>query len=121
MEDEMSIGDSVRIGQGSAVHGVSPDNVPVFELECAPNGEVRWDINGCAYPRAIGGVKGGCTAKIAGEPVKVQRGYIQQMAGAVKSVGGSDYIMLFPVHLDHYQKTAFVHQDHMHILHGQLT
>lgn len=116
----MAIGDTVRIGHGSAIHGVSSDNVPVFDLEKNEHGQVRLDINGCAYPRAIGGVKGGSTAKIVGDPIRVQRSYIERMAGAVKSVGGADYVMLFPVKFDYYQQTAFVHQDHMHLSHGQL-
>lgn len=116
----MAIGDSVRIGHGSVIHGVSADNVPVYDLEKDQWGNIRCDINECAYPRAVGGVKGGTLGKIAGEPIKVQRSYIQQMAGAVKSVGGADYVMLFPVHFEYYQKTAFVHQDHMHLVHGQL-
>jgi hypothetical protein len=117
----MAVGDSVRIGHGSAIHGVSTDNVPVFDLERDERDNIRWDINGCAYPRAIGGVKGGSIAKIAGDPIKVQRSYIERMSGAVKSVGGLDYIMIFPVRFDYYQQTAFVHQDHMHLIHGQLS
>lgn len=117
----MAIGDSVRIGHGSVVHGVSTDNVPVFELEKDEWGNVRCDLNGCAFPRPVGGVKGNSTAKIVGDPIKVQRSYVEQMTGAVKSVGGSDYVMLFPVHFEHYQQTAFVHQNHMHLTHGQLT
>lgn len=117
----MSIGDSVRVGRGSVVHGVSTENVPVFELEKDQWGNVRCDLNGCAFPRAIGGVKGGSLAKIAGEPTKVQRSYVEQMISSVKSIGGSDYVMLFPVYFEHYQKTALVHQDHMHLIHGQLT
>ena len=117
----MATGDSVRVGQGSAVHGVAPDNVPVFELEKDGGGNVRWDINGCAFPRAVGGVKGGSVGTIAGDPVKVHRAYVEQMAGGVKSAGGLDSVMLFPVAFSHYQRTAFVHQDHMHLIHGQLT
>jgi hypothetical protein len=117
----MAIGDSVRVGHGSVVHGVSTDNVPVFELEKDEWGNIRCDLNGCAFPRPVGGVRGNSIGKVAGEPIKVQRSYVEQMTGAVKSIGGSDYVMLFPVHFDHYQKTAFVHQNHMHLTHGQLT
>ena len=65
-------------------------------------------------------IQGGSTAKIVGDPIRVQRSYIERMAGAVKSVGGADYVMIFPVRFDYYQQTAFVHQDHMHLSHGQL-
>lgn len=117
----MAIGDSVRVGHGSLVHGISTDNVPVFELEKDLSGNIRYDLNGCAFPRAIGGVKGGSSGKIAGEPLKVQRSYIEQMTGAVKSIGGADYVMVFPIYFEHYQKQAFVHQNHVHLMHGQLT
>jgi hypothetical protein len=105
------------------VHGIAPDNVPVYELEKEQNGngDIRWDINGCAFPRPIGGVRGGTQGKISGQPVKVQRAYIERMNESTKSFGGADYMMLFPVYFEHYQKTAFVQQNHMHLTHGQLT
>ena len=117
----MAIGDSVRVGFGSAIHGVSGDTVPVYELESDAQGHVRFDINGCAFPRPVGGVKGGSIAKIAGEPVRVQRSYVEKMSSSVKGHGGLDYVMLFPVLFEYYQKTAFVHQDHVHLVYGQLT
>ena len=117
----MAKGDFVKVGHGSTVHGVATDNVPVYDLETDGSGYIRTDINGCAYPRPIGGVKGGSVARVTGDPVKVQRGYIERMSETVKSLGGSDYIMLFPVYFEHYQKTAFIQQDHMHLTHGQLT
>jgi len=117
----MAKGDHVRVGHGSTVHGIAPDNVPVYELEKDEWGNVRCDINGCAFPRAIGGVKGNSSATIAGDPVKVQRGYIERMSESTKSFGGSDFVMLFPVYFEHYQKTAFVQGNHMHLTHGQLT
>lgn len=117
----MAVGDHVRVGHGSTVHGIAPDNVPVYELEKDGGGNTRTDINGCAYPRPIGGVKGNSQARIHGEPVKVQRGYIERMSESVKSFGGSDYVMLFPVYFEHYQKVAYVQANHMHLVHGQLT
>ena len=116
----MAIGDFVKIGMGSLVHGVSTDNVPVFELEKDSNGNVRTDINGCVYPRPIGGVKGGLNGKIIGDPVKVQRSYVEKMTETTKGFGGSDLVMLFPVYFDYYKKTAYIHQSHMHLTHGQL-
>ena len=117
----MAVGDHVRVGQGSIVHGVSTDNVPVYELEKDQWGNVRCDINGCAFPRPIGGVKGNSLAKIVGDPIKVQRSYVERMNESTKSFGGSDFVMLFPVYFEHYQKTAFIQQNHMHLTHGQLT
>lgn len=117
----MAIGDHVKIGHGSLVHGIATDNVPVYELEKDGYGEIRCDINGCAFPRPIGGVKGNTVGKISGHPIKVQRSYIERMTESVKGFGGLDYVMLFPVYFEHYQKTAFVLQDHMHLTHGQLT
>lgn len=116
----MALGDHVKIGFGSTVHGIAPDNVPVYELEKDTAGNVRFDINGCAFPRPVGGVKGGSKATIAGDPIKVQRGYVERMNESTKSFGGSDFVMLFPVYFEHYQKTAFVQQNHMHLIHGQL-
>ena len=112
----MAVGDTVRVGHGNLVHGVSTDNIPVFDLEKDQWGNVRCDVNECAYPRPVGGVKGGSLARITGEPVKVQRSYIEQMNGAVKSVGGSDFVMVFPVFFEHYQKAAYVHQNHLHVV-----
>ena len=86
----MAVGDHVRVGQGSIVHGVSTDNVPVYELEKDQWGNVRCDINGCAFPRPIGGVKGNSLAKIVGDPIKVQRSYVERMNESTKSFGGSD-------------------------------
>jgi len=117
----MSIGDSVKVGMGSIVHGVASDNIPVFELEKDNIGNVRIDMNGCVFPRPVGGVKGGLTAKIVGEPVKVQRSYVERMTETTKGFGGSDLVMLFPVFFEYYQKTAYIHQNHMHIIHGQIT
>lgn len=117
----MAIGDYVKVGHGSTVHGIAPDNVPVYELEKDGYGEIRCDINGCAFPRPIGGVRGNSIAKIVGEPIKVQRSYVERMNESTKSFGGSDYVMLFPVYFEHYQKTAFIQQNHMHLTHGQLT
>ena len=117
----MATGDSVKVGFGSAIHGVAPDNVPVYELESDNNGHTRIDINGCAFPKSVGGVKGGSIAKIAGEPIRVQRAYVESMSSSVKGHGGLDFVMLFPVLFEHYQRIAFVHQDHIHLIHGQLT
>jgi hypothetical protein len=117
----MAIGDFVKIGVGSIVHGVATDNVAVFELEKDQFDNIRIDMNGCVFPKPVGGVKGGLTAKIVGDPVKVQRSYVENMTETTKGFGGSDLVMLFPVYFEHYQKTAFIHQSHMHLLHGQLT
>lgn len=117
----MAVGDHVRVGHGSTVHGIAPDNVPVFELEKDGYGEIRCDLNGCAFPKPVGGVKGGTQGTIAGDPIKVQRSYIQRMNESTKSFGGSDYVMLFPVYFPYYQKTAYIQGDHMHLTHGQLT
>jgi hypothetical protein len=117
----MAKGDHVRVGHGSTVHGIAPDNVPVYELEKDEWGNVRSDINGCAFPRPVGGVKGGSAATIAGDPIKVQRGYVERMSESTKSFGGADFVMLFPVYFPHYQKTAYIQANHMHLTHGQLT
>lgn len=116
----MAIGDFVKIGFGSSVHGVSTDNVPVFELEKDSLGKVRFDINGCAYVRPIGGVKGGLVGKIVGDPIKVQRSQVEKLNETTKNFGGTDTVVLFPVFFEYYQKTAFIHQSHMHLTHGQL-
>lgn len=116
----MSVGDTVKVGFVSPTHGVAPDNVPVYELEKDAGGNPKYDINDCAFARPCGGVKGGMVGKIVGAPVKVLRGYVERNEGT-KGFGGSDYVMLFPVYFDYYQKTAYVHQNHLQIVHGQLT
>lgn len=115
----MAVGDIVKIGFGSAIHGIAPDNVPVYDLEKDAGGNIRFDLNDCAFPRPVGGVKGGTDGKITGMPIKVQRAYVERMSGNVKPLGGVDYILLFPVHFLQYQRDAYVQQDHVHLFQGR--
>lgn len=117
----MSIGDFVKVGFGSTVHGIAPDNVPIYELEKDASGTVRKDINDCAFARPIAGVKGGSAGRIAGPGIKVLRSYVERMSDSTKPLGGSDFVMLIPVFFDYYQQTAYVRQELVQIIHGQLT
>jgi len=112
----MATGDRVIIGVGSMIRGVDASvNVPVYELERNAGGMVIFDMNGCGVPVVVGGVKGGTKGKIVGEPTKVHRASIQGNRGVGVS-GGNDTLLLYPVDLEHYQRMAFINQDHIHII-----
>jgi hypothetical protein len=116
----MAHGDTVRVGYGNGVHGVADATVAVYDLERDEFGNIRYDQNGCAWPKQVGGVKGRSLGKVAGDPIRVHRSLVQQTDG-VRSHGGTDYVMLFPVEFEYYQRVAFVLQDHVHVVHGKLT
>lgn len=112
----MAIGDKVRVGIGTMIHGVdSSTNVPVYEFERNSSGMVIFDMAGCAMPKPLGGVKGGSIGKVVGDPTKVHRSSIQVKSG-VDSSAGNDTILLYPVEFEYYKQVAFVSQDHLHVV-----
>lgn len=114
----MAIGDIVKVGFGSMVHGISTvDNIPAFNLDKDPSGAVKADPDGCVYPRAVGGIKGGSIGKIVGEPVKVIRSFVDRQQDRPKALA-ADIVLLYPVFFDHYQQSAYINQDHIHVISG---
>lgn len=105
------IGDKVKIGMGSVE--ISPENVPVYDINSDPNNKIIFDQSGAASPRVVGGVKGGTSGEIVGHPVKVMKAAL--VGGNVGAAMGMEYIQMFPVKLDYYQKVGWFPQDHVHI------
>jgi hypothetical protein len=110
----MAVGDNVIIGAGSVRSNYS-GNVPVYDLKRQENGDIYFAPNGIAYADVKGGVTGGCTGKIHGNPVKV---FTTTLAGEKtgSSFGALDTVLLYPVFLNKYQKVGWFPSDHMHIV-----
>ena len=113
----MATGDKVKVGYGSIPHGFATDNVPVFDLEKYPNTENhKLDSNGCVYPRAIGGIKGGSVGTVMGDAMRARKSDVDRSGTGAAAFGGTDYVMLFPVFFEHYQKTGWIYQEHIHVI-----
>ena len=105
------IGDRVKIGMGSVE--ISAENVPVYDLLSDAGGKVIFDAAGAATPKVIGGVKGGSTGEIVGQAVRVMKASL--VGGRDGAAMGMEYIQIYPVRLDYYQKVGWFPQDFVHI------
>lgn len=101
------IGDKCRVGMGSV--DMITDNIPVYDLNSDQNNNVIFDQSGAASPKVIGGVKGGSTGEIVGNPVKVMKASL--VGGNVGAAMGLEYVQMFPVKLDYYQKVGWFPAD----------
>lgn len=113
----MAIGDRVVVGDGYTWTGEV--TVVVYGPVMDAQGNIQNDYYGAATLQRLGGVKGGSTGTIAGQPLKVHR---IQLVGEqnVPSIGGVELVNVFPVKFDYYQRTAFVPASHVRILGGDL-
>jgi len=114
----MSVGDRVRVGMGTI--DISPEPVAVYNLITEVNGNVVFDNNGFATPKVMGGVKGGSIGVIIDKPLLVLKSSLKSFGDGAAAMG-LDHVPMYPVMFEHYQKVAWVPQDHVHITHGQLT
>ena len=108
----MAIGDKVRVGMGSVE--ISPENIPVYDLHSDQGGKVIFDQSNAATPRVMGGVKGNSSGEIIGPPVKVMKASL--VGGNVGAALGMEYVQMYPVRLDYYQKVGWFPQDHVHVV-----
>lgn len=114
----MAVGDTVRVGYGTI--DTADVNVPVYNVSTDQAGNIIFDSLGGATPRVVGGVKGGSTGTIVGNPVKVSKAQLKGYSEGAAAMG-MELVLLYPVEFTFYKQVAWVSQDHMHIVTGQLT
>ena len=112
------IGDRVMIGMGSI--NVSSEMVMAYDLRKNPDGTSMLDFKGAVTLTRVGGIKGGSTGVIIDHPQKVAKSQLQSH-DATSSIGGDDYISIYRVMVDQYQKEAWLPQDHIHVISGKVT
>ena len=110
----MAMGDRVRIGLGTVMFKTVGDMVLVYEPDLGPDGQPQIDRNGCCRMKRAGGIKGGSTGSISGGSVRCHRTDLVE-ANAPESlvVIGKDFVDMFPVFLDTYQRVGWFPVDHI--------
>ncbi len=110
----MAIQDSVMIVDSTGIH-ISPDgaNVTVYDLMKDDKGKAIVDSEGILVPVKVGGVKVTSRGRIVGDPVTVYKSKVMKMESAHYA---NEYVKLFPVHFEYYQKTAFVCEENLKIV-----
>lgn len=109
----MSIGDRVKVGMGTIDTAV--ESVAIYNLASTSDGQIIFDHMGGASPKVAGGVKGGSTGTVIGNPVKVPKAFLVGMSNGAAAMG-LEYVLVFPVEFDYYKQVAWVPLDHMHII-----
>lgn len=110
----MAIGDRVVIGDGSTWD--EKVTVAVYQPLLESNGSMRLDHFGASSVNRAGGVKGGSTGVITGQPIKVHR--MQMGEPHTPGLGNSDLINLFPIQFDYYQQLAYIRAEHIRVVSG---
>jgi len=113
----MAQGDRVKIGNG--VIWDDSVTVSVYQPRWQPDGSLTVDHFGAAQIVRLGGVKGGTTGIIAGGSIKVHR---TQLFGEenVPTMGGLDFVHLFPIQLDHYMQVGWLPTNHIRVVGGDV-
>lgn len=105
--------DKVMVGLGGVQ--MSDANIPIYELNVDGQGKHILDANGAVTVKPpTQGVKGKSTGHIAGDPVKVLKASLAGMNNTTAL--GLEYVNLYPIYFDYYKATAWVFQDHVHIV-----
>lgn len=111
----MAVHDKVMIVDSTGIHvSHNANNVTVYDLVKDANGNFILDGSGVATPIAVGGVKVGVSGKIVGNPVSVAKSKILKLESTAHYA--HEYIKLFPVNFDYYQKTAYVSEENVKIV-----
>lgn len=113
----MAVGDRVIIGDGTTWN--SSVTVRCYEPIVDSAGNLDLDTYGAAKIIKLGGVKGGTTGVMLGQPVRIHR---LQLVGEenIPNIGGIDFVNLFPVQFDYYQRVGWVPSHHIKIFEGGL-
>lgn len=110
------IGDRVRItSSGAFLNESNEEIVPVYKPRIDPTDHSRmlYMNDGTVIVECVGGIKGGETGAITGDPIRVSRTQLKGYQHQVPGLGLKDEVLLFPVMLEHYQQTAWVYGDHL--------
>lgn len=112
-------GDRVRIGATGTFKEEKGALVYVYEPKKDPSkpGYYLEAGDGSVMVESLGGVVAGTTGTIDGQPIKVHRTQLKT-GDAVAGLGGADFVMVFPVSLDVYQKVGWFSSDDVKIMSG---
>ncbi len=91
--------------------------VPVYGLQLDNENKIVFNKDGTAVIKMLGGVKGGSTGIIQGDPLHV---HTSDLAGPNQTAAmmGVSMTPMFPVYLDYYQKVGWFPSDCIRIYLG---
>ena len=112
-------GDRVRIGATGTFREERGALVYVYEPQKDPNkpGYYLQAGDGSVIVESMGGVVAGTTGVIDGQPVKVHRSQLKSYQG-VPGLGTNDFVLVYPINLDLYQRVGWFPVDDIKIMSG---
>ncbi len=110
----MAVGDRVRIDVGTVLFKTVGDFIVVYAPVLGPDQLPVMDKTGCVKLQRQGGVKSGSTGVIAGSALRCHRSELVESTSQEALTNlGNDFVDVFPVMLDHYQKIGWFPLDHV--------